>query len=68
MSRLPIAKGLQSPCCKLPLYELPLGENALPHYRCAECWKVWALRDAQLIPCASPEEHLRLAGISSLRQ
>lgn len=65
MSRPPIAIGLQSPCCKLPMYQLPQGENALQHVRCSECWKLWALRDGELIPCVSPDEHLRLSGAAS---
>lgn len=66
MARPPIAVGLESPCCKLAMYQLPRGENGLEHVRCSECWKLWALRDGELIPCMSPEEHLRLSGAGAV--
>ena len=69
MSRLPVYKLALSPCCRLELYELPQGENTIPHLRCSECRKVWALRNGKLVPCVSPDEHLKLSGfeVSRLR-
>lgn len=47
-----------SPCCRLGLLHLPLGANALEHYRCAECGTLWVWRGNRFVPCVNPEQHI----------
>lgn len=46
-----------SPCCNLPLIELPRGLNATDHFRCTECGALWCIQLNKLEACQQPELH-----------
>ena len=63
------------PSCKLPMRQRETVPDALPHFECSECRTVYALypympyrpipagengeREANVIPCETPERHLQ---------
>ncbi len=50
-----------SPCCNLPLLQLPRGLNATEHFRCSECHGLWCMATTKLEPCNQPEMHTYLS-------
>jgi LSD1 subclass zinc finger protein len=50
-----------SPCCNLPMVQLPRGLNAADHFRCSECHALWCMNAGKFIACQQPELHTRLS-------
>lgn len=64
----PRAEHLKSPCCFLPLLNLPLGALQVPHWRCSECQRLWIWAGHRFLECESQTEHRKISGVAVTRQ